>query len=73
MEFVNKVSNIKYVIKPTYAEVVNGIRQVKYGESVQFVNGKFETNDKEVIKYLKGHPDFGVMMFANETKEKVEK
>jgi len=40
--------------------------QTKLGLTIEFHDGIYDTNDKEVIKALKNHPGFGLEFFNDE-------
>ncbi len=68
--FHSPIKNLKIVVKsgtPVYEGGVKiGDRPGKYA---QFVNGVFETNDKEIINHLMKMPTFGFDFFKGDKKE----
>lgn len=73
MKFVSKYPNIKYIMKPTGLQVINGIPVLTAGKSIQFENGEYNTTDKEEIAFLKKKADFGITLFADEAKKDEKK
>jgi hypothetical protein len=73
MKFRSKYPNVKYVVKPTGLQVINGIPVVMAGKSIQFEHGEYDTNDEAEIEFLKGKADFGITLFAEEDKKEDKK
>lgn len=61
MKFVSKYKKHRVVLVPDRYIVDNyGVRTLKRGISAQFVNGIFETEDKEIIELLKKNEWYNV-------------
>jgi hypothetical protein len=71
-KFINKFPNKTYVINPDRNMVVDGRFAYVPGKKVKFENGELITEDKEVIAHLKKHNDFGITMFLEEPKKKID-
>lgn len=61
-------------MKSSYAKEVDGRRMIVGGESIQFENGIYETDDKNVIKFLEGLKSFGrIIIRVDKNIEEVKK
>jgi hypothetical protein len=58
--FCPDFADVSFDIKPTVVNVINGKRIIDHGKSVKFQNNVLETDDKEVIEYLRSHEWFGL-------------
>ena len=70
MKFISKGKKYKIVLKFSYFKIVDGMRQLVPGIRVEFRDGLFETEDKEMIKKLKAHPAYGRDFWSEEKVEK---
>jgi len=50
--YVSRFSALRLVMEPAWTEVVNGRAITHPGRSIQFVEGLYETSDKDEIEYL---------------------
>lgn len=77
MKFISKYRNLTLTIEPDEVEEVKGKTVKRPGKHIQFTNRVYTTNDKEEIKFLKNHKNFGTDFFmqkpsvVNAVKEKV--
>ena len=51
MKYISKYLELKIVQKPTYSKEIDGRIVVTPGESIQFHDGMFETENPEDIKF----------------------
>lgn len=60
MIFLSKVRELRLVIKPKWVikDPQVGV-QIHDGKSIQFMDGRYETNDPEEIEFIKGRSNFG--------------
>ena len=66
MLFLSKYPELRIVIKPAYHQIINGIREYTPGKDIQFHNRRFETDDPEVIEFIKNNNSFGRDIVAAE-------
>lgn len=59
--FVSRYANHILVIEP--ADFETG----RAGRRIEFINGKYSTEDKKEIEFLRKHRDFGVFIFEENT------
>lgn len=61
MLFVSKIKDLRLVKKPADRIIDGASRQVVilHGERVEFVGGRYKTDDPEIINWLKSHPEYG--------------
>lgn len=59
MQFISKYENLRLVIQPKRWKEVDGSKFLTDGITVEFRNGVFDTEDKELITSLKGCRSFG--------------
>ena len=71
-----KRRNLRVVIEPRIAREIGGQRVMggmfeKYpaGRTIEFVDGEFHTDDKELIKDIKAHVHYGVDFVSSEKDE----
>lgn len=65
--YLSRIKHLRIVIKPGTSIYEGGVRVGdKPGEYATFVEGKFETEDKAVIKKLESLPTFGFDFYAEE-------
>lgn len=73
-KFISKYPNHKIVMKSSYAQEVDGRRTIVGGESIQFKNGVYETDDKNVIKFLEDLKAFGrIILRVDKNLDEVKK
>lgn len=58
-KYVSKYLNLKLIRKPAYTKEIEGRVVTTPGESIQFDQGAYETEDADEIKFLEGHDNFG--------------
>lgn len=64
--FLSRYQNLILVIEPSLP------KKPKPGKRIEFMQGRYETNDKKEIEYLRGHKKFG-HLFMEIPEEKTEK
>jgi len=70
MRFVSRYAEYEAVIVPsTTTYLANGTAVIHKGKSIKFNKGMYETEDKEEIKFLKKHKDFGSLIICVEDLE----
>lgn len=69
MKFISKAHGLNIVIKPAH-HIFNNFGQKQYvaGKSAKFVQGKFETQDQEIIDGLMKSASYGVEFVSAEPK-----
>lgn len=67
MIFKSKAKELRVVVKPSRFTDVEGSRFLKEGVSCQFINGVFETDDKDLITALKEGKYHGSEYFSEDT------
>lgn len=72
MIFRSKYKEHRLVITPQRQDKTNMGIVIVPGKAVEFVNNRFETEDKEIIEFLLGHQAFGVEIFEEKTEEQQE-
>lgn len=63
IKFITKKGRLELVIDPAYYEIVAGKRIKHEGKRVIFLDGKFETDDKEKIEFLLKHRYFNKVFY----------
>lgn len=58
-KFLSKFKDHKLVMTPTRMVVQDGMSYSVPGKAIQFQNYRYETNDKDEIKFLEKHRLFG--------------
>jgi len=66
MIFVSKFVRLNLVMKPGSKSYVDGRVIVKAGRSIQFENGKYKTEDKKEIDFIRKHRLFSTAIFEHE-------
>lgn len=60
--FTSPSMSLSIVVTPSrYRYANNGDRYFAEGKHAKFVNGKFDTEDEEIVAFLMKHPDYGVL------------
>ncbi len=72
MEFKSKYKEHRLVMSPERHRVVDGNTQIEQGKAIEFKDFIYETEDKEEIKFIKGHRTFDVKIFAVKSEEEQE-
>lgn len=67
--YISKGLNFKIVRKSAYTKEVDGKVVVVSGNSIQFKQGLYETDDPEEIKFLDNHGDCGGYFIKVKTKD----
>ena len=74
MIFTSPYSKLAIVVKPSmHSHDASGKRFFQAGKKAQFVDGRFRTEDKEIIEHLLAHKDLGVMFHAESVKADKQK
>lgn len=68
-KYISKYLQLRIVRKPSYTKEVEGRLVVVPGKSIQFVDGVYETEDEEEIKFLENYPNFGSTFVRVDTKD----
>jgi hypothetical protein len=69
MKFISKSQGLNVIIKPAFHTFNNfGQKQYVAGKSAHFVQGKFETQDQEIIDGLLKSASYGVEFVSAEPK-----
>lgn len=60
MMFLSRVKELRLVVKPKWVEKdpLTGV-VVHPGKTIEFVDGRFETNDPELVAHIKTRPEYG--------------
>lgn len=70
MLFMSKSDRLRVVLKPSFSILdANGQRVMVRGRTVEFFNGRYETNDDEEIAALLKHPFYSIEFTATENEE----
>ena len=56
--FISKFRKLKLIIESAFTKEVNGKFLPQPGKYIQFVDGMYETSDKDEIKFLESHKNF---------------
>lgn len=60
--FTSTSMGLVIVVKPSrYHYASDGQRYFVEGKHARFVNGKFDTDDQEIIDFLMNHRDYGIL------------
>jgi hypothetical protein len=59
VRFVSRFREHRIVFRASYNNEVNGRVVTHPGESVRFKEGMYETDDQEIVAFLRSQPDFG--------------
>lgn len=70
--FVTRYKELRLVITPTHKVIVGASAQLVPGKSIQFMNGEFETENKEEIDFLMNHKDLNVVFHEAQTQEEMQ-
>lgn len=70
-KFTSPHKNFRITVVPDDIEVIKGKTKVIPGKRIQFENGLFVTEDKQLIEFLKNYSGFGKDVFCES--EKIEK
>lgn len=68
-KYISKYLSLKLVNRASYTKEVEGRVVVVPGKSIQFENGVYETTDKDEIKFLENHPNYGSVFVKVEEKD----
>lgn len=68
MKFLSKCKNQVLCIKPSRAQIVDGITVPIPGEHIRFNSGEYETNNQKEIEFIKKHRLFNSQITAVEEK-----
>jgi len=71
-KYISKYRSLKLVVKPSYTKEVEGRIVVVPGKSIRFVQGVYETDDPDEIKFLDNHPNLGTI-FIKVTEKDLQK
>lgn len=58
-KFLSKCSNQILCMVPNRVQVVDGIMMPVPGKRIEFVNGEYETTDKQEMAFIKKHRLYG--------------
>lgn len=71
--FTRKYKNLRLVVEPRSTIVIEGVPIIKglnnrfpLGLTVEFIDGQYKTNDPEIIKAIKKHPNYGTHFYAED-------
>lgn len=73
MRFDSPLDGLRLVKKARGKVVVDGQVILPAGEDAQFKNGAYETDDKEMIKWLLGHDRYKLDFFADIPQKELQK
>lgn len=68
-KYISKYLQLKLINRATYTKEVEGRKEVVPGKSIQFVDGIYETEDKDEIAFLDNHPNCGSVFVRIDKKE----
>ena len=69
VNFVSPHGALRLVVKPASKSIVDGRIVAHMGKSIQFVDGKYSTDDKKEISFIRGHNRFNVSIFEVEEED----
>lgn len=58
-QYISRYLRLRIVIKPSYNKEVDGRVIVMQGQSIQFEDGVFKTDDEALIQAIEARPEFG--------------
>jgi len=72
-QYISKYRELRLINKASYSKEVEGKVIVVQGSSIQFHDGVYETSDKNEIKFLDNHANFGGVFIKVKKDVKKEK
>ena len=75
MKYISKYEKLRLISKHSFKREVNGEVLIEPSKFIQFVDGVYDTDDKDEIKFLEGHANFGnafIKADKNALKERAE-
>lgn len=72
MVFVSKFRRYRITFKGALRKEVGGVQEYIPGIQARFIDGVYETTDEQMIKMLKGHPQYGIAFWSEGVNEPTE-